>query len=149
MNIQWIHHNLVAGFLNPRILKYICRFRRMAGSCRHLQVQSTEAFLSTWMPSVRGELRNSDVTGSCLINVIPTDDSAVSSAPLVLPRTSPTTSPLHNHSLALNSYPPIPLYSLTHRYHIRKKVNYIFTLWNSKYMSRNACIDQNSMKKYQ
>ena len=32
---------------------------------------------------------------------------------------------------------------------IRKKVNYIFTLWNSKYMSRNACIDQSSMKKYQ
>jgi hypothetical protein len=36
------------------------------------------------------------------------------------------------------------------RHHtIRKKVNYIFTLWNSKYMSRNTCIDQNSMKTYQ
>ena len=33
--------------------------------------------------------------------------------------------------------------------HIRKKVDYILTLWDSKYMSGNACIDQNSMKKYQ
>ena len=32
---------------------------------------------------------------------------------------------------------------------IRKKVDYILTLWDSKYMSGNACIDQNSMKKYQ
>jgi hypothetical protein len=32
---------------------------------------------------------------------------------------------------------------------IRKKVNYILTLRNSKYMSRSACIDQNSMKKSQ
>ena len=32
---------------------------------------------------------------------------------------------------------------------IRKKVNYIFTFRNLKYMSGNACIDQNSIKKYQ